>query len=171
VSPPSDEEDPVWQRVKSQTHPLKRKQRDLRSKQNKPKLNIVLASRPIRDASFVINKNHNPQTQSPTREDGHRRIRRGKVEIEKTLDLHGMFEPNARKTLIEFLAQASKKHCKTVLVITGKGVGGRGVLRSAFPNWLRSTEVSYLVSGYAQAHIRHGGSGAWYVFLRKPVTR
>jgi DNA-nicking Smr family endonuclease len=42
-----------------------------------------------------------------------------------------------------------------------------GVLRRSLPLWLAEPEFSVLVSGYASAHARHGGSGAFYVMLRQ----
>ncbi|MEL6664227.1 MAG: Smr/MutS family protein [Pseudomonadota bacterium] len=52
-------------------------------------------------------------------------------------------------------------------MITGKGRGGEGVLRRNFLEWLSSGRASPHVSGYAPAHARHGGGGAFYVFLRR----
>ncbi len=50
-----------------------------------------------------------------------------------------------------------------MLVVTGKG----GVLREALPLWLGQADLKPLVSGVAEAHIKHGGSGAFYVSLRR----
>ena len=60
---------------------------------------------------------------------------------------------------------------RCVLVITGKGKGGEGVLRRNFLRWLEMPAARVLVSGYSEAHARHGGSGAWYVFLRAPAVK
>ena len=54
-----------------------------------------------------------------------------------------------------------------MLVITGKGKEGQGVLRRNFLLWLESPGARRLVSGYAESHPKHGGAGAFYVFLRK----
>ena len=59
------------------------------------------------------------------------------------------------------------KGAQCVIVITGKGKSGKGVLKRAFLNWLDLPEARALVSGYAPAHAKHGGGGAWYVFLRR----
>jgi DNA-nicking Smr family endonuclease len=63
-----------------------------------------------------------------------------------------------------------------VLVITGKGKPGReddyphrqgGVLRQQVPHWLRLPPLGLAVQQVAEAHLRHGGSGACYVYLRR----
>ena len=66
-----------------------------------------------------------------------------------------------------FLARKQAEGARCVLVITGKGKGGEGVLRRNFLRWLEMPAARALVSGYSEAHLRHGGSGAWYVFLRQ----
>jgi len=97
---------------------------------------------------------------------GHRAadLRRGRTEPEAKLDLHGMTHDGAYRALIGFLTRARSDDKRVVLVVTGKG----GVLREALPLWLGQTDLLPLVSGVAEAHIKHGGSGAFYVSLRRP---
>lgn len=97
-----------------------------------------------------------------------RRIRRGQAAIAATLDLHGYTMDAAQHQLESFLASHLSRGARCVLVITGKGRAGEGVLRRQLLNWLGTSQAKHLVSGYAQAHRKHGGSGAWYIFLRKP---
>ena len=97
---------------------------------------------------------------------GERRVKRGQVEIAARLDLHGYTQDGARAALIRFLEAAPAP--STVLVITGKGRGGEeGVLHRRFSDWLASVQIRDLISGYAQAHARHGGGGAFYIFVRR----
>lgn len=103
---------------------------------------------------------------APTEMSGERRIRRGKVEVDGKLDLHGMTQIQAHAALARFLAHHRAEGARVVLVVTGKGKKGEGVIRAAIPAWLR--ELSDIVSGYAPAHARHGGTGALYVRLRRP---
>lgn len=170
LSPNGADEDPIWTRIKAQSEPLRKKtpkQKNQKKPEAKPK---SLPSRPIRDGNLGgasqagVERKIAPKP--PVREDGHRRIRRGRVEISAQIDLHGMFEPEARARLLGFLQSQPKHRALSVLVITGKGERGDGVLRRSLANWLQSPEFSSMVSGFAQAHLRHGGSGAWYVFLR-----
>ncbi|MCB1501814.1 MAG: Smr/MutS family protein [Bauldia sp.] len=102
------------------------------------------------------------------------RLSRGTVAIDARIDLHGMTQDAAYRRLHRFLETARADGARMVLVITGKGGPaepgshgtGRGVLRRAVPEWLRSPAYTPLVSGYHSAGPRHGGEGALYVRLR-----
>ena len=96
---------------------------------------------------------------------GHRAadLRRGRTEPESRIDLHGMTHERAYRALIGFLKRAQSEDKRVVLVVTGKG----GVLRDALPLWLGQADMAPLVSGIAEAHIKHGGSGAFYVSVRR----
>ena len=95
-----------------------------------------------------------------------RRIARGKTSIEGRIDLHGMTQDEAHNTLFHFLDRAYVSGKRTVLVITGKGVRGEGVLKQVVPRWLSEPLFRERVIGYRESHITHGGSGALYVRLR-----
>jgi hypothetical protein len=71
---------------------------------------------------------------------------------------------------------------RLLLVITGKGRGGdredygpipirRGVLKQQVPGWLTAPPLGPLVLEIREAHQRHGGGGAYYVYLRRPRDR
>lgn len=100
-----------------------------------------------------------------------RRVRRGRVEIGAKLDLHGHHYESARRALSQFLRAAHARGDRTVIVVTGVGRGGEGVIKRSFPLWLSEEQLRAIVSGYAPAHKSHGGAGAFYVFLkrRRPV--
>lgn len=95
-----------------------------------------------------------------------KRTRRGRVEIDVQIDLHDLNRERARAALVKAVIRASNQNHKTVLVITGKGLRGEGVLKRNFPEWISQAPIRPLVASYAPAHIKHGGSGAWYVFLK-----
>jgi len=100
------------------------------------------------------------------------RVARGKDHIDGRLDLHGLTQAEAHGALLRFLRAASARGARLVLVITGKGGGDgeRGVLRRQLPHWLALPEFRALVIGFEQAHIAHGGEGAWYVSVRRNRT-
>lgn len=100
-----------------------------------------------------------------------RKVRRGQAEISATLDLHGHTQASAHATLVSFLSSQRRAGAKCVLVITGKGKLGEGILRRQLVHWLASDEAKALVNGYSEAHQKHGGSGAWYLFLRKTAPK
>lgn len=108
------------------------------------------------------------------------RLRRGEREPDMRLDLHGMTADRAHHALERFVASAVRNRARCLLVITGKGgrLGGGpdapfmrsagGVLRDAAPRWLRSGPFAARIVGVYEAHQRHGGAGAFYVYLKKP---
>lgn len=110
------------------------------------------------------------------------RLRRGTLEPEARLDLHGLTEAVAHATLIAFLRAAHTQGLRLVLVVTGKGAKpsnhdspfdlelhgrSRGVLHMMTPRWLKEPGIAPLIADMRPAHRRHGGSGALYVYLRK----
>jgi DNA-nicking Smr family endonuclease len=99
------------------------------------------------------------------------RIAREREEIGGRIDLHGMTQDRARAALHAFLGRAWDEGYRAVLVITGKGVQGDGVLRRRTPEWLAEPGLAHIVAGVSDAHRRHGGEGALYVALkRRPRT-
>lgn len=96
-----------------------------------------------------------------------RKVRRGQADIAAVLDLHGYTQAHAETALVSFLTRQQSTNANCVLVITGKGRAGEGVLRRQLLHWLGTETARHFVSGYAEAHRKHGGSGAWYLFLRK----
>ena len=97
-----------------------------------------------------------------------RRAARGRIAIEATLDLHGYNQGAAHAALRQFLIRANANHHRCVLVITGKGAAssGSGILRRRFLEWINERELRDAISRVAQAHQRHGGAGAFYIFLK-----
>jgi DNA-nicking Smr family endonuclease len=97
------------------------------------------------------------------------RISRDREEIGARLDLHGLDQDRARGVLERFLARAWDEGFRAVLVITGKGVQGDGVLKRRTPEWLAAPHLAHIVAGISDAARHHGGEGALYVALkRKP---
>ena len=95
------------------------------------------------------------------------KIKRGDMPIDGRLDLHGLTQARAHRALDHFIDQAVGRSARTLLVITGKGVGGDGVLRQMMPRWLADGAHTTRVLRVEPAHAKHGGSGAWYVYLRR----
>ena len=106
----------------------------------------------------------------------HTKMKRGKVKPEARIDLHGMTMDRAHPALTAFIMRSASDGKRLVLVITGKGKDRdddgpipvrRGVLRHNVPHWLSVPPLSQIVLQVVSAHGSHGGSGAYYVYLRK----
>ncbi len=105
-----------------------------------------------------------------------KKMKRGKSTPEATFDLHGMTVAQAHTALIHFLMTSYSRNMRLVLVITGKGKYQKdtgpipqkvGILRHQVPQWLRMPPLRDKVLQISEAHSKHGGSGAYYVYLRK----
>nr|WP_111301250.1 Smr/MutS family protein [Paracoccus saliphilus] len=105
----------------------------------------------------------------------HRKMNQGKMRPEARLDLHGMTLSAAQPELTHFVLSCYSGGLRLLLVITGKGRGDHGplptrpgALRHQVPYWLHSPPLSMVVQQVTAAHYRHGGEGAYYVYLRRP---
>lgn len=103
-------------------------------------------------------------------------MKRGKLRPEAKIDLHGMTLDRAHPALTRFILSAQAQGKRLVLVVTGKGKerddGGPipvrfGVLRHQVPQWLSMPPLSSAILQITESHVRHGGGGAYYVYLRK----
>lgn len=119
-----------------------------------------------------------PAPHAPVRMDmsAHRKLVRGKLKPDARIDLHGMTLAQAHPALIGFVSNAYDRGHRLVLVITGKGRDGddggpipvrRGVLRQQVPHWLTAPPLGAVVLEIREAHARHGGGGAYYVYLKR----
>jgi DNA-nicking Smr family endonuclease len=175
----SDDEQALWETVAKQIKPLRRKPRMAKM------LPAPTAEQPVVTKPAVAKKlpaakpaavriPSLPPSAPPLAPLGRRersQLSRGRKN-EARLDLHGMTQTRAHRSLFKFLERASSEGMTFVLVITGKGrtVGPhseRGVLRRQVPEWLSLPEFRALVVGFEEAHIGHGGEGALYVRVRR----
>lgn len=95
------------------------------------------------------------------------RMKKGEMEIEAVLDLHGHTQEVAHGELIAFVQRCWSAGRRCVLVVTGKGSQGFGVLRAQVPRWLNQSPVRERILGFSYAQPRHGGDGALYVLIRR----
>jgi DNA-nicking Smr family endonuclease len=110
-----------------------------------------------------------------------RKLTRGHIDIDGTIDLHGMRQAEAHAALSRFVHARAARGDRTLLVITGKGLKKvdddaaviieRGVLRSMLPIWLSEPALAPLIAGWDISAQSHGGEGAYYVRLRRTERR
>jgi DNA-nicking Smr family endonuclease len=113
-----------------------------------------------------------------------RKLRQGKMTIEGRLDLHGYTQTAGRTAFRRFIEGAARAGKRCVLVITGKGAvgrdgpelvpwghddgrGPRGVLRQAIKIWADEAPMNHLILKMTPATPKDGGTGAFYVYLRR----
>jgi DNA-nicking Smr family endonuclease len=100
-----------------------------------------------------------------------RRLRRGTVLPDRTLDLHGHTLIGAHAALEAALARAIADDVRVLLVITGKppraSEARRGLIRASIGDWLAGSGHRARIAAVRVAHPRHGGSGALYLIMRR----
>jgi DNA-nicking Smr family endonuclease len=179
----SAEDRQLWERVAASAVPLRpQPARPVGGAPPVPPANAEAAPRPlpgtaprpaaarVPDLASFLDRAH-PHMDSRRFE----KLRRGRIEPEARLDLHGMTSERAHAALVGFLLGAHAAEKRLVLVITGKGRPDdsphqprvHGVLRHSLPHWLAQPPLAGRILQVAPAHPRHGGSGAFYVYLRR----
>ncbi len=113
-----------------------------------------------------------PRALTPLADIDHRtrvKLRRGRLEVDAKLDLHGMRQAEAERALNGFLRRVQGQGAKVAIVVTGKGLSSEtgGVLRRLVPMWLQSPHLRDVVVGFGEAARAHGGEGALYVRIRR----
>lgn len=105
------------------------------------------------------------------------RLRRGEMPIDARLDLHGLTQDRAARSLHDFVLDAYDEGLRCLLVITGKGrprddsrpwyEPQAGILRERVPDWLREPGLRDKILRVVPAARHHGGDGAYYILLRR----
>ena len=168
----SREEIELWNKVTADVRPARGARR--RSPEERP----VDGSEPKKGAAAAPaalppEKKPRPRPAPPPAEIDHRtrtKLRRGRLEVEAKLDLHGLRQAEAQIALYDFLRRAQAAGARMAIVVTGKGVRNEesGVLRRLAPIWLSAPAMRDLVVGFGEAARNHGGEGALYVQIRRP---
>lgn len=114
--------------------------------------------------------------------DGHwdRRLRKGLVRPDMSIDLHGHSLASAQALLDDAIGRALLRGARVLLVVAGRLRPGadrlpmmhgdprpRGAIRASLPDWLAYSPYADQIVALRPAHISHGGGGAVYVILRR----
>jgi len=191
-----DEDERLWQFVTQDVKPLANKEMQEQSLREEPEIGSrVTASEDESQADMVaeqlsvkhehvIAHSHKPQPAEKTDHNLHdkagidrkafEKFRKGQMPIDATLDLHGLFQQQAYEKVVQFIAHASARHMRCVMIITGKGqkksdglVREEGVLKKSLPDWLEQPSLKCKILKIQQAQRFHGGSGACYILLKR----
>jgi DNA-nicking Smr family endonuclease len=122
------------------------------------------------------------RTHSAATLDGHwdRRLRKGLVRPDLSIDLHGHTLASAQALLDDAIGRALLRGARVLLVVAGRLRPGadrlpqmhglprpRGAIRASLPDWLAASRYADQIVALRPAHISHGGAGAVYVILRR----
>ncbi|MDZ4374216.1 MAG: Smr/MutS family protein [Phenylobacterium sp.] len=160
--PLKPEELKIWGMVAATVHPLQGRSEP---KPARPQtLDAPARITPRRPEAMATSGRDRVDPIEPNRK---QRISREREAIGGRLDLHGLTQDRARAVMESFLKRAFNDGVRAVIVITGKGVQGDGVLRRRVPDWLGAAHLSHIVAGISEASRHHGGEGALYVALKR----
>lgn len=103
-----------------------------------------------------------------------RRIAKGGIAPDVSIDLHGHTLASAHALLDFGLDQAIRGGDRVVLLVTGKPPRAeserphaRGAIRASVADWLAASRHAGSIAAVRGAHPRHGGAGALYIILRR----
>lgn len=92
------------------------------------------------------------------------RLKKGRMEIQGRLDLHGMSREAAHRATINYVTHARMSGKRCILIVTGKG---KGILQADLPRWLNLRPLRDLILSFSHAQPQDGGTGAVYVLLKR----
>ena len=107
-----------------------------------------------------------------------RDLKRGKIKIDRKLDLHGYSLLDAYEKFNNEVKKNYERNKRCLLVITGKGVHKKGddedtpklfhgKIKNSILSWINNESLKSYILTYQEAGFDHGGDGAIFVYLRK----
>ncbi len=112
--------------------------------------------------------------------DVNRELKRGKINIDRRIDLHGYSLVEAHEKLTGEVKKNYNKNKRCLLIITGKGIHKKteneqstkpklfyGKIKNSIINWINEDDLKKYILTYQDAGFEHGGDGALFVYLRK----
>ena len=103
--------------------------------------------------------------------------------IEKIIDLHGYSLDEANKTIEDFINKAFSENINKLVVVTGKGLHSENekdpyvskdlsILKYSVPEFIKNnSNLMSMIIEVKEAKVEDGGSGAFYIFLKKNKTK
>ena len=97
----------------------------------------------------------------------------------RSIDLHGYTLEEANKAIEEFIIKSFEEKINKLIVVTGKGIHSDverdpyvskdlSILKYSVPEFISNNEnLNNLINEITDAKIEDGGSGAFYIFLKK----
>ena len=101
------------------------------------------------------------------------------VKKTKSLDLHGYGLSDANKIIEKFIKKSYEEKVSKLIIVTGKGLHSDneknpyvskdfGILKHSIPEFVKNNlELMKIISDIKEANLEDGGSGAFYIYLKK----
>ena len=109
------------------------------------------------------------------------KLEQKKIRKIKHIDLHGFTLEQANKTIEKFIDDCYQNNVSKIIVVTGKGLHSNvekdpyvskdlSILKFSVPEYIKNNlELMKKIIEIKDAKIEDGGSGAFYIFLRKKL--
>ena len=101
------------------------------------------------------------------------------VKRTRSLDLHGKTLDEANSIIENFIKKSYEDKVQKLIIVTGKGLHSDnekdpyvskdlGILKYSIPEFVRNNEdLMKIISNISEASVKDGGTGAFYIFLKK----
>ena len=98
----------------------------------------------------------------------------------RSIDLHGFTLDQANKKIRDFINQSYLDRINKLIVVTGKGLHSENeknpyvskdlsILKYSVPEYIKNNKsLMNKIYEFGEAKIEDGGSGAFYIYLKKP---
>ena len=97
----------------------------------------------------------------------------------RTIDLHGYTLSEANKVIEEFILQSYSQNVHKLIIVTGKGLHSQNeknpyvskdlsILKYSVPEFISNNKkLNEMINDIQDAKLEDGGSGAFYIYLKK----
>ena len=118
----------------------------------------------------------NSSEKLPNKDLKHQKNKNVKV---RSIDLHGYTLDEANKTIEDFINKAFSENINKLIIVTGKGLHSEnekdpyvskdlGILKYSVPEFINNNaSLMNIINEITDAKIEDGGSGAFYIFLKR----
>jgi len=110
--------------------------------------------------SGILSQKNTPKWDIPKRL---RVVRANATELSNILDLHGQTVQQAFDMTVRFLSRHHRAKTKEVLIITGRGTMGQGLIKKEFDGWLKNPKIQK----YVRTSAWQNRGGAIKIALKK----
>jgi DNA-nicking Smr family endonuclease len=180
----SDEEAALWARVARTVKPLAGQARSATPPMPRVAVRVTPPgveqpqARPARTTALPRTASAQPLGAHGLDTGWDRKLARGQLSPDYTLDLHGCTLDTAHSRLLHGLHQARAMGARVVLLVTGRPrpadpadrMSRRGAIRAKVIDWLAASDHASDIAAIRGAHPRHGGQGALYIVLKRRRT-
>lgn len=166
--------DKEWEIFKEKVQPIKASGK-VKYEKKKSAVNFVPKKEEVKEGFKKLNLEEQSEEVRQIDKNVLKKIKRGNLKVEDTLDLHGYTLEESKEKVVRFIEKNYENKKRFLLIITGKGRRlsvssgwrGEGRLKENIPGLLSSVYLSKYILWFEKATSSKGGDGAIMVYLKK----